>query len=86
MKRTFDSITCKSLEKLIPFAFYKLGTEILCYVEKKSGWYKFRKCRIEILENVCIITKNEIFRTEESLFYLKRANEIDFMVEVIEEV
>ena len=82
-EKSFNKINGNYLSRIIPGQFYKIGTEYWYFIQKKNGWFQFKKCRFEILENVCFVTNEVIFRTEDRLWWLKRANEIDLMVDVI---
>lgn len=85
MKKKRIEIAAERLIGVFPGEFYKMGKEIWYFVDKKNDWFIFRKCYItfENFKNECVVTSNEVYRTEEYLWYLKRANEIDNFVEII---
>jgi hypothetical protein len=82
-EKKYNACVTNYLTRIIPGEFYKIGTEYWYYVQKNNGWFQFRKCRFEVIENICYVTNETVNRTEDRLWWLKRANEIDRMVEVI---
>lgn len=81
--KNWIELPAERITHVCPGEFYKMGKEIWYFVEKKNDWFCFRKCELNSLHSECIVKKEEVFRTEEYLWYLKRANEIDNFVEII---
>lgn len=81
--KNWVNIPAERLTRIFPGGFYKMGNEIWYFVEKKKDWFCFRKCELNPEHSECLVKLEQVFRTEEYLWYLKRANEIDNFVEII---